>query len=138
MGKLDGGCLCGAVTYTSDADPLMTAICHCTDCQKQSGSAFSLVVVAPAEGFEVHGEAKTYETIGEETGKANTRHFCATCGSPLWSDSPLLPGAVVIKAGTLADTSGLEPTLEVWGRSAHDWIGEAEGRMRVPTGPPAG
>lgn len=139
MGTIEGGCLCGAVTYSSPAEPVMTAICHCTDCQKQSGSAFSLVVVAPKDGFEVTGEPAVFETIGEETGKPNLRHFCANCGSPLWSDSPLMPGMVIVKAGTLNDTSGLQPALEVWGRSAHDWVGEApEGRMRVPTGPPAG
>ena len=47
MSKIVGGCLCGKVRYASTADPVMTAVCHCKDCQKQAGTAFSVIVAVP-------------------------------------------------------------------------------------------
>ena len=137
MGKLEGRCLCGAVTYASPAEPLFTAVCHCRDCQRQQGTAFAVVVGAPADGLDVEGELATYVTTGEEHGRPVHRRFCPTCGSPILSESEALPGVVVLKAGTLDDTSWLDPQLEVWGRSAQPWVGEAGARPRLDTGPRA-
>ena len=55
MGKLDGSCLCGAVTYSCAADPVATAVCHCTECQKQTGTSFSVIVAVPRRGAEARG-----------------------------------------------------------------------------------
>ena len=56
MGKLDGRCLCGAVEYSCDAEPAFTAVCHCRDCQRQSGTAFSVIVGVPESDFRLSGE----------------------------------------------------------------------------------
>ncbi len=134
--KIKGQCLCGAITYESAAEPVTSAICHCRDCQRSTGSAFSLVTVIPGEGFSVTGEPKVVNTVGEDHGLENDRAFCGDCGSPLWTISPGMPGMVILKSGTLDDTSWIEPQLEVWGRSAHNWVGDApEGRMRLERGP---
>ena len=136
MGKLDGRCLCGAVTYSSDADPAFTAICHCTTCQRQSGSSFSIVVGVPAADLEVTGETlSTFTTVGEDHGRETQRQFCSACGSPILSLSPAMPDVAILKAGTLDDTSWLEPQLEVWGRSAQPWVEPVEGRPRMERGP---
>ena len=140
MPKIEGGCLCGAVRYTSDADPIVTAICHCADCQRQSGAAFSIVVGIPAEGFRVEGSPAKFETTGEDTGQPTERNFCSACGSPLWSDSGGMPGVHYVKAGTLDDTSWLEPQAHVWTSRAQPWVDVPEGPMtfeRSPA-PPAG
>ena len=137
MGKLDGRCLCGAVTYSSDAEPAFVAICHCKDCQRQSGTAFSVVVGVPDAELDVSGELANHSTVGEDHGHETERRFCPSCGSPILSRSAGMAGMAILKAGTLDDTSWLEPQIEVWGRSAQPWVAEAEGRPRVERGPQA-
>jgi hypothetical protein len=139
MGKLDGRCLCGSITYTCDAEPAMTAVCHCRNCQRSTGTSFSLVVAAPKAAFQLSGDTLgTFQTVGEEHGMAADRRFCTACGSPVITESPLMPDMVLIKAGTLDDPSWLEPQMEIWGSSAQPWLPEAEGRPRLPTGPQMG
>lgn len=114
---IQGGCLCGQVRYQA-ADPTMTVICHCTHCQKQSGGAFSIMVVSPRESFTFEGPLKTYEDTGDSGAKV-LRRFCATCGSPILTEG----GEVaIIKAGTLDDTSGLKPTVQLYCDSAQPWV----------------
>jgi glutathione-dependent formaldehyde-activating enzyme len=78
MGKLDGHCLCGSITYECDAEPIMTGICHCTDCQRSSASAFSIVVGVPRDELTIHGEMKVFETIGDDRGPRPTGSSAAT------------------------------------------------------------
>ena len=137
MGKLDGRCLCGAVTYTSEAEPAFTAVCHCRDCQRQTGTAFSVIVGVPAESFELNGELSEHVTIGEDHGLETKRRFCPACGSPVMSEADAMPDVVFIKAGTLDDPSWLAPQLEVWGKSAQPWVQPTEGRPRMERGPNA-
>jgi hypothetical protein len=134
MPKISGRCLCGAVSYHADAEPVATALCHCEDCQRQSGSPFSLNVVVPRDAFVVEGEMASYETIGTESGKPRQRRFCAGCGSPIVTEISEMPDVVVIKAGTLDDRSWLEPQLEVWSRSKQPWVDGGAGRHSLPTG----
>ncbi len=134
MGKLDGRCLCGAVTYSCEGEPVFTAVCHCRDCQRQTGSAFSIVVGVPAAAFELRGELGTHVTVGDDHGREVERRFCQACGSPVVTESGGLPGVVVIKAGTLDDPSWLSPQVEVWGGSAQAWVQPVEGRPRLERG----
>jgi hypothetical protein len=122
MGQLDGHCLCGKVTYRSDAEPIATLLCHCTDCQRQTGTAFSIVVGVERDALEIEGELGSYTTIGEDTKEPVERQFCASCGSPIVSLPAATPELAFIKAGTLDDTSWLEPEMELWCRSAHPYV----------------
>src|SRR5678815_601679 len=81
-----GGCLCGQVRYTVPAEPLATAICHCRNCQKQSGSAFSVVTVFPRDALIVEGTLTVYEDRGT-SGQTVFRQFCGVCGSPVLTDT---------------------------------------------------
>jgi hypothetical protein len=136
MGKLDGRCMCGSVTYSSDADPAFVAMCHCKNCQRQTGTAFSVVVGVPADQVEVTGASLSmYATVGEDHGQDTNRHFCSACGSPIYSATDAMPGVMIIKAGTLDDTSWLDPQLEVWGGSAQEWVPAHETRPRMERGP---
>jgi hypothetical protein len=137
MGKVEGRCLCGAVSYSSGADPLFTAVCHCRDCQRQTGTAFSVVVGVPADAFELRGELGTHMTVGDDHGRNVHRRFCPECGSPVLTESDAMPGVIVIKAGTLDDPSWLEPQVEVWGSSAQPWVPQAESRPRLERSPGA-
>ncbi len=65
LGKLDGHCGCGSITYSCDAEPVTTAVCHCTECQRQTGTAFSIVVGVPGDALEVRGETLAMvKTVG--------------------------------------------------------------------------
>lgn len=123
MPKISGSCLCGNVSYESSAEPGMTAVCHCRNCQKQTGTAFSVIVAVPEESlsFTDKGSFSEYLDTGE-TGGAVKRRFCANCGSPIVSIVESKPGVAFIKAGTLDDCSWIEPTQHNWCDSAQPWV----------------
>ena len=121
MAKTEGGCLCGAVRYSFEGDPAAAMVCHCTHCQKQSGSAFSTILSVPESALEVTGEPRTYQDAGE-SGKSVDRIFCSDCGSPLISRVEVAPGMAFIKAGTLDDASGFDPAVHIWTKSKQCWV----------------
>ncbi len=122
MGKLDGHCLCGKTTYVCDGEPMATLLCHCTDCQRQTGTAFSIVVGVERETLQIDGPIGSFKTVGEDTEENVVRQFCSACGSPIVSLPDATPDLAFIKAGTLNDKSWLEPEMEIWKRSAHPYV----------------
>ena len=89
--KIEGGCLCGKVRYSADAEPVFVGVCHCTNCQKGIGSAFAAVVALPKPALSVTGSLKTFTDRGD-SGKAMFRRFCPECGSPLIDEAEVMPG----------------------------------------------
>lgn len=118
---LTGGCLCGAVRYSVSAEPVMQAVCHCKNCQRQAGSAWSMIAGVPEAALTITGEPRTYEDHGE-SGAPVLRQFCSTCGSPLFSHVAAAAGLVFIKAGTLDDPSGFAPQMQFWTKSKQPWV----------------
>jgi len=102
--QMTGGRLCGNVRYTANADPAIVSVCHCKNCQKQTGTAFSVVVGVPKSAVSIQGTLKTFHDRGN-CGQPVDRNFCADCGSPIVSDVAVVPELRFIKAGTLDDTS---------------------------------
>lgn len=135
---MTGGCLCGAVRYRYEGRPLGTSICHCEECQRSTGSAFSTQLAVRTDRLELDGETPaTYETIGTDSGERRERRFCAKCGSPVFSVLAELPEMAFIKAGTLDDKSSLRPTMEAWRESAQPWTQRGRFRPALRRGPPA-
>ncbi|MDE2597140.1 MAG: GFA family protein [Sphingomonadales bacterium] len=122
-GKRSGGCLCGAVRYELDWPAKAMVVCHCRDCQKQAGTAFSVVGVAKRDAFAVRGELATFTHPGS-SGQDVNRKFCPHCGSPVLTDTAAAreQGIVFFKAGTLDDTADLAPTVHYWTQSAQRWF----------------
>ena len=118
--KITGGCHCGAITYEAEIDAKMVAICHCTDCQTLSGSAFRVVVPAKREGFKLTGEPKIYVKTGE-SGRKRTQAFCSNCGSPKYSADVTNPQVFNIRVGTVRQRADLPPKVQIWCRSALSW-----------------
>jgi hypothetical protein len=115
---------------------VMTAICNCRSCQRQTGSAFSIIVAVPKGALEFEGKApKVYRDTGE-SGLPVLRAFCADCGSPIFSDVAATPDLDWIKAGTLDDTSWLRPQINVWCESAQPWVRLSDEIPQVPKNPP--
>lgn len=117
-----GHCLCGKVTYELSGEPIATTVCHCSHCQRQSGGAFSVNVIALPDQLTVTGELGTYVETGEnDDGEYVHRRFCPSCGSPIVSEM-LQAGIVAVKAGTLDDTSHIRPAVEVWCTDRQPWV----------------
>jgi len=113
MAEIVGGCLCGQVRYSGTAELMFTGVCHCKDCQKETGTAFNIVVAVPQAALSFRGSPKTYTQKGD-SGQDVVRRFCLNCGSTITSEPAAMPGASIIRAGTLDDTSWLKPTMEIY------------------------
>jgi hypothetical protein len=121
MPQIAGGCLCGKVRYSATGDPAFVGVCHCTDCQKFTGSAFHVVVGVPKSALSIHGELATYTKIGD-TGKSMYRTFCPHCGSSVMDEADALPDIVMLGAGTLDDSSWVKPGMQIYCDSAQPWV----------------
>ena len=125
---ITGRCLCGGVTYSTDADPVAQAACHCEDCQRQSGGPFSVIVGVPLAALDVKGETLTaFNTRGVVHGEPTERHFCNRCGAGIYSISGALPEVAFVKVGSLDDASWVAPAMEVFAGSAQPWSPRFEG-----------
>jgi hypothetical protein len=101
---------------------VVQAVCHCTDCQRQTGSPYSVFVGVPQAAFSWRGDAlASFSTTGEDHGGQTQRKFCSVCGSPVFSIAAVTPDLIFIKAGSLDDASWVEPTVEAWTSSAQPW-----------------
>ena len=118
----EGGCQCGAVRYRITGAPLTLYACHCTDCQKQSSSAFGMSLWVRQADFQiVAGEPKLWQ-VTAESGRQKTCAFCADCGSRIYHAFSGDPDVLSLKAGSLDDTSWLRPVGHIWTRSAQPWV----------------
>ena len=102
--KIDGGCYCGALRFSSTGDPMFQAQCHCRECQYFSGGHPNAVMALPEGTFGyTKGKPKTFKRSDLAT--PVNREFCADCGTHILTRTPNLPGAVLIKVGTLDEPS---------------------------------
>lgn len=116
---LTGGCLCGACRYELRAAPHLVYLCHCTDCQRQSGSAFSMSMPAPNDAFAVtKGDPARFERT-MQSGRRTTVRFCGSCGSRVFAQASAQ--VVVLRPGTLDDTRWVVPAAQNYRRSAMHW-----------------
>jgi hypothetical protein len=121
MSELQGGCLCGAVRFEIRTEqPLVAGHCYCLDCRKSSGTAHCTHVVAPAADFVVTGTTTSYERAAD-SGNVVARHFCPTCGSPVYSTNDGMPGLVFLRASCLDDPDAVTPQMSVYASRAPGW-----------------
>jgi hypothetical protein len=127
--NVHGSCHCGAIRFEADADPQKAGVCHCTDCQSLTGSAFSLFLQVPKEQFRLtNGEPKIYVKTAE-SGNRRAQAFCANCGTRLWAAAEKDPPIYNLRIGTLRERADLPPRTQLWCRSALPWVTEL---ARVP------
>ena len=134
MPSMIGGCLCGDVRYSASGDPVVTSICHCRDCQKQTGSAFVEVVAVPEGALSIQGTLQTFTNAGDSGRKLN-RKFCPRCGTAVVIDAEAFPGVALIMGGTLDDPSWLKPTMALFCDSAQPWLAINHGMTNFPRMP---
>ena len=133
---MTGGCLCGGVRYESVGEPGFALLCHCRDCQRQSGSAYAAGWRVPAAGFRVTRGKPRLFVKPADSGNEITRAFCADCGSTLFLRVSTRPDLVAIRVGTLDDPSGFRPEANIFVTSAQPWDHMDPDLPQYPTYPP--
>ncbi len=133
---VDGSCHFGKIAYEADVSPAHVVVCHCTDCQALSGSAFRVVVASMPGTFRLtRGELKTYIKLGAR-GNPREQTFCGECGSPIYSAPPgPQPKIVSLRVGTLKQRADLIPLNQFWCRSALPWVPPLSSAEAFPTQP---
>jgi hypothetical protein len=134
--RIDGRCHCGYITYEAEVDPAKVMICHCTDCQTLSGSAFRTVALTREDTFKLlSGELKIYVKRGE-SGKERPQSFCPECGTPIYSTT-IGEGPKVhsIRVGTARQRDQLVPRMQLWCRSSQRWLSDLQSIPRTETQP---
>jgi hypothetical protein len=115
-----GGCACGAVRYECTAEPAMAFNCHCRDCQRFAGSAYSSGMFVPASALRITKGDPKYHISTADGGSTVGRGFCAECGSPVVAKNSAYPG-FIIYASSLDDPSRHRPTMDIFTSSAQPW-----------------
>jgi hypothetical protein len=134
MANITGGCLCGQVRYTIIAEPTRSGLCHCRDCQRHTGSAFSPFMSFPVESVSVEGKLKSFDTPGG-SGQILHRRFCPNCGSGVFTQSIARPERITVLSGTLDDPAIFVPTMEVFCDDAQPWVHVGNERPCYPKMP---
>jgi hypothetical protein len=117
---LKGRCLCGAVAYEIEGDPIVVAHCHCVDCQRISGAAHTTGATFPADRIRVAGDVAQFQ-LRSERGSMVTRTFCPRCGSPLFGRNTGMDGFVTVSVGTLDDPDAVMPQVVIFARTRRHW-----------------
>jgi hypothetical protein len=121
--KVDGGCHCGKIRFEAEVDPAKVLICHCTDCQTLSGSAFRTVAPTNENTFKLlFGTLKVYVKTGD-SGNKREQSFCPDCGTPIYS-APVGDGpkVVFLRVGAVRQRDQLIPRDQFWFRSSQKWL----------------
>ena len=125
--RIEGRCHCGTLSYVAEVDPEKVEVCHCTDCQTLSGSAFRVIVPAEPGTFKlVSGEPKTYVKTAEN-GNRRVQAFCPDCGTSLYAhalagEPHIRPPIVGLRVGAILQRAQLVPKTQYWTRSRQHWV----------------
>ena len=127
-----GGCLCGSIRYKFEREDVVSSLhCHCTDCQKATGSGKATITMIPTDKLVMEGEVKIFSVVGTDGGHIH-RVFCSECGSPIISYMAELPDLRFIKAGSLDDPSWVKAETTIWSSTAHQWDPINDGLPHYP------
>ena len=121
---VDGGCHCGDIRYEARIDPTKVIICHCTDCQVLSSSAFRMVVMAEPGSFQLLSGAPTVYIKTADSGRKRAHAFCPRCGTQLYAtppgDNP--ERHYGLRVGSIHQRAALRPSRQLWCKSAFEWV----------------
>ena len=132
--KFKGSCHCRAVSYKFAKAPELTFYCHCNDCQKTTGSPFSMELMVDSASFEINGPTDSHTVTGD-SGSAVHRWFCRNCGSGIYLESEADPGYVFIKVGSLNDANWVTPEMHIYTATKQPWINISDGLPQYETQP---
>lgn len=133
--NISGGCLCGAVRFSSNAAPITTRTCWCRVCQYIGAGGATVNVCFPSQALAVSGELREYRSVAD-SGNPMVRRFCPQCGTHLFSDSAARPHLTFVRAGALDDGELAQPAVTAWTASAPSWACFDERIPQVERQPP--
>jgi hypothetical protein len=133
--RITGGCHCGKITYEAEVDPETVSICHCTDCQTFSGSAFRLSAPAKKPDFRIlTGTPKIYVKTAD-SGNKRAQAFCPDCGTALYATSVENQQVFGIRTATARERAQLPPRKQIWCSSAQAWAMDLKALPQSPRQP---
>ena len=134
---ITGGCLCGNIRYSVSAPLEKIIACHCTHCQKASGTGASHNAVVSTSAFTITaGKPKLYADTAQ-SGNILNRYFCSDCGSPIYAQREKTPEIMVLKVGTLDAPGEMKLVMHIWTNSARPWVHIDPATERHPEARPA-
>ncbi len=131
--NVTGGCHCGQITYEAEVDPTTVRVCHCSDCQKLTGTAFRTNISSLPGTFVLKSGTPKIHIKTAESGNKRAHAFCPECGAPIYSAVPgLNPSTVGLRVGGIDQRAQFgRPTRQGWCRSALSWSMDLTGVERV-------
>jgi hypothetical protein len=114
-------CSCGQLQVTVEGEPSRISMCHCTECQRRTGSLFGNRALFRAEQVKLAGDSTTW-TRTAESGNRVTFHFCPICGSTVYWEGEGFREHIAVAIGNFADPNFPPPTIAVWEQSRHAWL----------------
>jgi hypothetical protein len=125
--KIDGACHCGRVTFEAEVDPAKVGVCHCTDCQQLTGTAYRVTVSTSREAFRLTGAAPKLYVKTAASGRPRHQFFCPDCGSPVYvTGVGEAAERIGIRWGAIRQRGDLRPTHRLWTRSEPSWAGRID------------
>ena len=132
-----GGCLCGNIRYQTTGDPMRVKVCHCTWCQRRTGTAFAVEALFCRDQIEITGKTTRYRSLSDESGRWLDLEFCPACGVSIGFTFERLPGHRMIDSGTFDDPGWISPERHefryIYLRSAQCWSRIPEGVQAFDT-----
>lgn len=116
-----GSCRCGRLSVECRGDPVRVSVCHCLDCKRRTGAAFSAQARWADADVTLSGEPKAWTHVNEE-GNSATFLFCPDCGSPIAYTLEVMPGVTAIPIGAFADPDFPAPAFSVYESRKHKWV----------------
>jgi hypothetical protein len=130
-----GRCLCGAVTFTINAEPVTMGQCHCRDCQRASGTGHMSLARFHRNDVVIQGQTTSYASTAD-SGNINTRHFCPKCGARVYGENSSRPNMVNISAGCMDDSAWFSPRAVVYAKDRPVWDKTSEAVPNFERMPP--
>jgi hypothetical protein len=121
---LKGGCACGAVRYALSSGPMFVHCCHCTDCQRQTGSAFVINAIYESDRIRLArgSKAPVAVTVPTDSGRPHDVYRCDSCQTAVWSDYGRRPTYIFVRVGTLDEPARMAPDVHIFTRSKLPWV----------------
>jgi hypothetical protein len=115
-------CHCGRLQLACEGAPHKISMCHCDDCQRRTGSAFSIAVFYERERVRVQGAAPKSFERPSASGFCVLFHFCGDCGANVFWEARRMPHLIAVAAGAFADPNFPAPAQSVWTKDKHAWL----------------
>lgn len=132
MSNLIGSCNCGSIKYEVSGAVRKVVNCHCTLCRKMNGSVFSTYAIVLENDFKLLTGYLTSHQVSSDASK----HFCGTCGTPIYNTNPKLEGVVILHFGSLDPELELNPDINIYCDSQLSWVQSIAELLSLPGGIP--